>query len=39
VPSLITVWTLAVLFSWWSVRRWHVRYENSLAHIGVTKAA
>lgn len=39
VPSLITVWTLAALFSWWSVRRWHVRYENSLAHIGVTKAA
>jgi len=37
VPSLIAVWTSAFLLSWWSVRRWHKRYQSSLAHIGVAK--
>ena len=38
VPSLVAVWSTVLVLSWWSVRRWQVRYENSLAHIGIPKA-
>lgn len=38
VPSLVVIWSTVLVLSWWSVRRWQVRYENSLAHIGIPKA-